>query len=204
VRCGLHIDTNSVQLGIIRTLRCVTEKFGSCDNERFDEMRFERHFASDPVLALPECWYWIRKMQARFFAGDYPAAIEASLHAERLLWASPSFFETAEYHFYSALSRAASLDSATDDARQQHVEALAAHQKQHEMWAQYCRENFETRAALGGADLARLDGRALDAMDLYEQAIRSARANGFVHHEALAHELAGRFALQRGFETAGA
>src|SRR5262249_1908107 len=27
---------------------------------------------------------------------------------------------------------------------------------------------------------------------------------GFVHHEALAHELAGRFALQCGFETAGA
>src|SRR5262249_8991033 len=40
-------------------------------------------------------------------------------------------------------------------------------------------------------------------MDLYERAIRSARANGFVHHEALAHELAGRFCLQRGFETAG-
>src|SRR5712664_3346645 len=40
-------------------------------------------------------------------------------------------------------------------------------------------------------------------MDLYERAIQSARANGFVHHEALAHELAGRFYLQRGFETAG-
>src|SRR5262249_23455430 len=33
---------------------------------------------------------------------------------------------------------------------------------------------------------------------------QTARANGFVHHEALAHELAGRFALQRGLETAGA
>src|SRR5215475_4173387 len=41
-------------------------------------------------------------------------------------------------------------------------------------------------------------------MRLYERAIQSARANGFVHHEALVHELAGRFALQRGFETAGA
>src|SRR5262249_43170698 len=50
----------------------------------------------------------------------------------------------------------------------------------------------------------RIEGRPLEAMDLYERAIRSARANGFVHHEALAHELAGRFYLQRGFETAGA
>jgi hypothetical protein len=30
----------------------------------------------------------------------------------------------------------------------------------------------------------------LDATDLYEEAIRSANANGFVHNEALANELA--------------
>jgi len=115
IRFGLVIDYITAQLGLIRTLRGLTAKFGAFNDERFDELRFERHLASDPVLALPKCWYWIRKMQARFFAGDYPSAIEASLNAERLLWASPAFFETAEYHFYSALSRAASFDSATDD-----------------------------------------------------------------------------------------
>src|SRR5262249_19316996 len=189
---------------LIRTLRGLTATFGAFNDERFDELRFERHLASDPVLALPECWYWIRKLQARFFAGDYPAAIEASLHAERLLWTSPSHFEVAEYHFYSALSRAAACDSATDDSRQRHCEALAAHQKQHEVWAEHCPENFANRAALVGAEMARIEGRELDAMRLYERAIQSARANGFAHHEALAHELASRFYLQRGFETAGA
>ena len=37
-------------------------------------------------------------------------------------------------------------------------------------------------------------------MRLYEQAIRSARDNGFVHNEALANELAARFYAARGFE----
>ena len=37
-------------------------------------------------------------------------------------------------------------------------------------------------------------------MRLYEQAIRSARDNGFVHNEALANELASRFYAARGFE----
>src|SRR5713226_130754 len=37
-------------------------------------------------------------------------------------------------------------------------------------------------------------------MRLYEQAIRSAQANGFVHSEALAYELAARFYAARGFE----
>src|SRR5262249_2391271 len=50
------------------------------------------------------------------------------------------------------------------------------------------------------AEIARLGGRPLEAMDLYERAIASARANGFVHNEALAYELASRFYADRGFE----
>src|SRR4030088_780396 len=40
-------------------------------------------------------------------------------------------------------------------------------------------------------------------MHLYERAIRAARANGFVHNEAVANELAGRFYLDRGLEKNG-
>ena len=69
-----------------------------------------------------------------------------------------------------------------------------------QIWAENCPENFENRAALVGAEIARLEGRELDAERLYEQAIRSARANGFVHNEALANELAARFYAARGFE----
>jgi PAS domain S-box-containing protein len=122
------------------------------------------------------------------------------LNAERLLWTSPSFFEVAEYHFYSALSRAASFDSATDDSRQRHFAALAAHQKQLEIWAQHCPENFENRAALVGAEIARIEGRVLEAEHLYEQAIRAAHTNGFVHNEAIAYKLAARFYAARGFQ----
>ena len=156
--------------------------------------------AGQPVLALPECWYWIRKLQARFFAEDYAAAIEASLHAKKLLWTSPSFFEIAEYQFYGALSRAAFCESATAGERRQHVEALVAHHRQLEIWAANCPENFENRAALVGAEIARLEGRDVDAMRLYEQAIRSARSSGFVHNEAIAYERASAFYRARGFD----
>ena len=84
--------------------------------------------------------------------------------------------------------------------RQQHMEALAAHHKQLQVWAANCPENFENRAALVGAEIARIEGQELDAERLYEQAIRSARANGFIHNEALANELASRFYAARGFE----
>ena len=198
-RFGLVIDIITPQLGLIRTLRGLTPKFGSFDDGQFDELRFERHLASDPA-ALPECFYWIRKLQARFFARDYPSAIEASLRAQQLLWTAPSNFEMAECHFYGALSRAASCDSAFPDQYRQHFEALAAHHRQLEVWAENCPENFGTRAALASAEIARIEGLELDAERLYEQAIRSAHANGFVHNEALANELAARFYAARGFE----
>jgi len=102
--------------------------------------------------------------------------------------------------FLWPLARAASCDSAAADQRQQHFEALVAHHRQLEVWAENCSENFENRAALVSAEIARIEGRDLDAMRLYEQAVRSAHANGFVHNEALANELAARFYLARGFE----
>jgi len=199
-RFGLVIDIIAAQLGLIRTLRGLSSKFGSFNDERFDELRFEERLARDPTLALPECFYWIRKLQARFLAADYASAMDASLRAQRLLWAVPSNFETAEYHFYRALSHAASWESASADQQQQHLEALAAHRQQLEIWAESCPENFENRVALVSAEIARIEGRELDAERLYEQAICSARANGFVHNEALADELAGRFYAARGFE----
>jgi PAS domain S-box-containing protein len=200
MRFGLVIDAITTQLGLIRTLRGLTQTFGSFDDEQFDEARIEHRFSENPDLAFVECWYWIRKLQARFFAGDYASAIEASSRAQRLLWTSVSQFETAEYCFFDALSRAACCDFAAASERQQHLDAIAAHHKQLQVWATNCTENFENRAALVGAEIARIDRRDVEAMRLYEQAIRSARANGFVHNEALANELAARFYAARGFD----
>jgi PAS domain S-box-containing protein len=199
-RFGLVIYVITAQLALIRTLRGLTPTFGCFNDEQFDEFRFERHLSSDPVLALGECWYLILKVQARFFAGDYAAAVDASLQAQRHVWTSPSLFETAEHHFYGALCHAASYDPALPDRSRQNFDALTAHYRLLEIWAQNCPENFENRAALVGAEVARIEGRELDAEHLYEQAIRSARANGFVHNEALANELAARFYSARGFE----
>ena len=199
-RFGLVIDIIATQLGLIRTLRGLTPKFGSFDDEQFDERRIERRFSENPDLAFVECWYWIRKLQARFFAGDYASAIEASSRARRLLWTSPSLvrngrisllrraFPRRILRFRGSRRAAAALD------------AVAAHHRQLGIWAANCPENFENRAALVGAEIARIEGRELDAERLYEQAIRSARANGFIHNEALANELAARFYAARGFE----
>ena len=198
-RFTLMIDNLTVQLAFVRTLRGLTPKFGSFDEPGFDELRYERHLAGNRVLALSEFRYWVRKLQAQFFAGDYPGAVTASLTAQRLLWSSTSHFETAEFGFYCALAHAASWDCAVPDEKRQHYEALKVHHGQLKLWAENCPDNFENRAALVAAEIARIEDRVLDAEHLYEQAIRWSHANGFVHNEAVANELAARFYMARGF-----
>jgi PAS domain S-box-containing protein len=200
IRFGYAIDSLSPHLGLVRTLRGLTPKFGSFDDKQLDELRLERRFASNPDLGPAEYGYWLRKLQARFMAGDYESAIEAASRAEKRPGAWQTTVDTADHYFYGALSRAAIYDSALPDERQQHLDALAAYHRQLNIWAVNCPENFENRVALVSAEIARIECRILDAEHLYEQAIRSARANGFVHNEAVANELAGRFYAARGFE----
>ncbi len=200
LRFGLIIEVITGQLRLILAMRGLTPSFSSFDGPDFDEPRFERRLDDDPAMAPAIGWYGVRKLQGRFLAGDYGAALAAADKVERVLWTMPSHLEVADYHLYAALAKTACYATAPTHDQPGLQRAIGAHYKQIEVWAEHCPENFQNRAALVGAEIARIEGRELDAQGLYEQAIKSARANGFVHNEALAYELAAYFYLARGFE----
>jgi PAS domain S-box-containing protein len=201
VRFGLISDVITAQHRLVRTLRGLTPDFDSFNDAEFDESRFEQHLDSNPRLIVAASRYWIRKLQACVYAGNGASAVAAASKAASLLWTVPTQVELSEYHFYAALGRAARCDTAAAEERPQHLDALASHLDQIAVWAGNCPATFANRAALVGAELARLEGRELDAERLYEEAIRSAREHGFVQNEGLTHELAARFYAARGFET---
>ncbi|HLQ15949.1 MAG TPA: GAF domain-containing protein, partial [Candidatus Eisenbacteria bacterium] len=201
VRFGLISDLITAQHRLVRTLRGLTPDFNSFNDAEFDESRFEQHLDNNPRLAIAASRYWIRKLQACVYAGNGASAVAAASKAASLLWTVPTQVELSEYHFYGALGRAARCDTAAAEERPQHLEALASHLKQIAVWADNCPATFANRAALVGAELARLEERELDAERLYEEAIHSAREHGFVQNEGLTHELAARFYAARGFET---
>jgi PAS domain S-box-containing protein len=201
VRFGLIGDIITAQHRLVRTLRGLTPDFDSFNDAEFDESRFEQHLDGNPRLMVAASRYWIRKLQACVYAGNGASAVAAASKAASLLWTVPTQVELSEYHFYAALGRAAFCDTAAAEERPQHLEALASHLKQIAVWADNCPATFANRAALVGAELARLEQRELDAERLYEEAIHSAREHGFVQNEGLAHELAARFYGGRGFDT---
>jgi PAS domain S-box-containing protein len=198
-------------LELIRTLRGLTPNFGFLTDEGFEESRFEQHLEESPRFAMAACRYWIRKLQARFYANDYAAAIAAAAKAQPLQ-IRRSFFEVAEYPFFCALAHAAlcgSPSSRTSGPRLSgsfslpawHLETIATHHRQLVIWAENCPENFGGCAALVGAEIARIEGRERDAAQLYEQAIVLSREHGFVQNEAIAYEVGARFYSELGLET---
>ena len=196
---GLVTENCLANLALIRTLRGLTSTFGCFDAHDYNESDTERRYSSNPLLALSEFFYWTRKLQARFFAGDYASAVEASRKAHQLMWTASSQVETGDFRFYSALAHAAAWNSVSSEERQEHFVALSDHHRRIETWALNCPANFETKAALVNAEIARIEGRMLDAEHFYETAIRSAHDNGFAHCEAVADECAARFYSARGF-----
>lgn len=85
----------------------------------------------------------------------------------------------------TASDRAPWLARARDNRRL--LEPLAAHAP----------HNHAHRLLLIDAELARVSGDVLAAVDAYDGAIEHARRQGFLHEEALANELAGRFHRSR-------
>lgn len=187
---------------LVRSLRGLTPVFGRLDAEDFDEAAFEAYLQADVGRQLAACWYWIRKLQARYLAGDHAQAVVAADHARALLWTSPAYFEQAEYHFHAALALAAHADAGADKASLPDViQTLGAHHRQLLDWARHCPSTFDCRARLVGAEIARLEGREVDAMRGYDAAVAAARDQGFVQVQAMANEVAARFHLERGLDT---
>ena len=184
-RFGLISDVIVAQLKLIRTLRGQTPDFNSFNDAEFRESDFEQHLENNPRLAIAASRYWIRKLQACVYASNEAPAFAAASKAAAVLWTVPTQFDLAEYHFYGALARAARCDTTSAEERPRHLEALAAHHKQIALWAKNCPATFANRAALVGAEIARLEGREADAMRLYEEAIRLAREHGFIQNEGL-------------------
>ena len=187
------------QQRFIATMQGRTATFSTFSDSQFDEAKFEARLTG-VRMPLMICLYWILKLQARFLAGDYVAALAASQQAKPRLVALIGEYKTIDYFYYTALTVAALYENGSADEQAGWRELLTAHQEQLREWAENYPPTFADKHALVSAEIARLEGRDADAMRMYEEAIRSAHDHGFVQNEALAYEVAARFYAARGVE----
>jgi predicted ATPase/signal transduction histidine kinase len=184
---------------MILNLRGLTPEKLFFDNDSTNEAEYLKGFESrQSFFAL--CHYQIYKSQVLYLYEKPVEALQCSLEAKKLLAFIPGAFSTTEHNFYYSLSLAALYPEVSEEVQKYYWRQLEANQNQMEIWADNCPENFLHKYLLVEAEIARIFGQHLEAIDLYEYAIESARENEFIQNEALANELAAKFWLSRGKE----
>ncbi|MEW5854789.1 MAG: AAA family ATPase [Myxococcota bacterium] len=192
----LHLLIRALER-FVAAMRGHTAHFATFDDAGFREAEFEERIRA--LLPTAECWYQVLKLQAHFLAGDVSAALHAARRAEELLWSATGMLIVTEHCFYSALAMAAAAGEGSAGERLRYEENIARRARLLQRWARSCPQNFAAKHALVRAEMARLEERDLDAMRLYEEAIRAAHESGFIQVEGLAYELASSFYRARGY-----
>ncbi len=146
------------------------------------------------------CHYYILKSIFLYWYDQPRQSLDYSEKAEKLIAVLTNKFQVAVKGFYESLSLASLYPSASEVDKKHYWQQLLTNQEKMKRWADNCPENFQHKYLLVAAEMARLSGQHLEAMELYDQAIASAEDNGFIQNQALANELAAKFWLSRGKE----
>jgi diguanylate cyclase (GGDEF)-like protein/PAS domain S-box-containing protein len=191
-------QTLRFQRQLVASLKGRTRAAASMDDQDFDEAAC--------LAALEQADFGVglqgshmAKQVSAFIYGHFDAALEAAHQAALHVHAAVSMmiFDAA-YHFFLGLTVAALHPRASGERQRELADRLAKELERHKRWSDASPRNFLSRYALLGAETARIQARHDDAQRLYEQAIGSARENGFVHILAMACELASGFYRERG------
>lgn len=143
--------------------------------------------------------YYILKQFISFLFEDYDTAenIGKTIFPSLI----PGGYAQASYLFYQPLTQIAQY------RKKKHISAEAFDNlmtpliNQLKFLSDSCQNNYLNRYELVIAEYYSVRNQLLEAEDQYEKSILSARKNGFIHHEALAQECAGKFYLSRNLNT---
>ncbi|MDM8557977.1 AAA family ATPase [Candidatus Parabeggiatoa sp. HSG14] len=167
-----------------------------CNDNLSEAYYLERCQSHQSFMGL--CLYYIQKLEVLYLYGKSTHALIYALKAKRYLSFITGLFSVAVYNFYYSLSLIALYPITYGEERKQYWRQLESNQQQMKNWADNCPHNFLHLYFLVEAEMARINGKELEAIDLYEQAISLAKEYDFIQHEALANELTAKFWLYQG------
>ncbi len=177
-----------------------TEAVGSFEDATFDEAESLGIIARSGVRTfIGHCE--VLKQLALFVLRDIAGAQAAAERAAHWLPMFVGSVNETTHHTFAALTLTAAYADTPVADQPAVVDRVRAVHGRLEQWAKDCPENFAHPCRLVEAELARIEGRPLDALRLYEQAVRSANDTGFVYFEAIGYELASHCSAAAGLDA---
>ncbi|MEH1783419.1 MAG: AAA family ATPase [Nostoc sp.] len=192
-------QTIRLQQMLVMNLRGLTHQNLTLSNDEFDESS-ALSVIKDAGFVSGIIFYHIIKLIIFFTYRQYTEALKSALELSNFPVTTLALPIETDYILYYSLTLTALYPIVSSQEQEQFLQTLESHQQQLQYWANHCSANFLHKSQLVAAEIARIEGRDLAAMRLYEQSIASAREQGFVQYEALANELAAKFYLEREFE----
>ncbi|MEH2060244.1 MAG: AAA family ATPase [Nostoc sp.] len=192
-------QTIRLQQMLLMNLRGLTHQNLTLSDDNFDESR-AFSVIQDAGFVSGIIFYHIIKLIIFFTYQQYSEALICALQLSNFPVTTLALPIETDYILYYSLTLTALYPKVPDQEQEQFLLTLELHQQQLQYWANHCPANFLHKSQLVAAEIARIEGRDLSAMRLYEQSIASAREQGFVQYEALANELTAKFYLEREFE----
>jgi len=171
----------------------------SLATEGFDDEAYRRKYP----MPFFQVFYWVPRLHLLVVMEDYASARAAAVDARRVIGSLTGTIWPALLDYFEALAMLAPGRAAAD-LEDDEGAALAAIELRMAHRAENCPDTFRHQLALVRAERARAEGRHADAIELFEAAVRDARASDLVHDAALADERYARFWLDRGHERVAA
>jgi len=132
-----------------------------------------------------------------FLFEKYDLLLEQASAARKRLAALPGTIYISLYFFYTTLACCAIYKDASEKAKKLLWKRIMKGRKKMKKWAHHAPMNYLHKLHLINAEIARLRNKTQKALELYDAAIAGARENLYLQDEAIAHELAARFCLER-------
>lgn len=203
----IHFAEKTVNKMAISILTCLTIIITNLSGFTKDRLSFdteeirEEEFMNDchrnknhRVL----CEYYTLKAQVLYLYGKTHEALTCIIKAKELSEYIWGLFISAEYNFYYSLILADLYDRCDEERKKEYEEEIKINQRQMKIRADNCPENFLHKYLLVEAEIARLRGHTVEAIDYYTMAINLAKEHEFIKDEILARERAGKFWDKRG------
>ncbi|ODG98585.1 histidine kinase [Nostoc sp. KVJ20] len=161
-----------------------------------EEMMLPKHQQANDLYAMGTLY--INKLILCYLFNEWEQAMKVAVDAKQYLHGVSGCFMIPVFHFYDSLTHLAVLPNA--QGKESLPQEVVSNQKKLKEWANHAPTNHLHKFYLVEAEQYRVLGQMYEAMDYYDRAIASAKANAYIQEEALSNELAGKFYLNWGKE----
>ena len=166
----------------------------ACDEEKMFLVQTESNDKSG-IYLIQLC-----KGTLSYLFGEYTQAVAQFKFGYPYLESATALFSLPSFYFYDSLANLAALsqnDFLENNKNKNHfLKQVNKNQKQMKKWADNAPMNHLHKYYLVEAEKYRVLNHKTQAIDYYDLAIKGAKANEYLHEEAIANELAAKFYLE--------